>query len=87
MRRETLAGVVLGARHRLSLDEALFAHTVDAAFAIGMDDRVGTLEPGKAADLTIVTDDLRRLGADEIEHVPIGRTIIGGETLFERRDG
>ena len=84
MRRRTRTGVVVGERHRLSLEEALFAHTADAAFAVGMEHRVGSLEPGKAADLTVVSEDLRRLTPDEIADVPVARTVIGGEAVFER---
>jgi hypothetical protein len=84
MRRETRTGTVLGARHRLSLDEALFAHTADAAFAVGLENRVGSLEPGKAADLTIVSSDLRRLAPGEIDDAPVSRTMIAGEAVFER---
>jgi predicted amidohydrolase YtcJ len=84
MRRRTRTGTVLGKRHRLSLDEALFAHTLDAALAVGLDHRVGSLEPGTAADLTIVSEDLRRLTPDEIAEVPVAATVIAGETVFER---
>jgi predicted amidohydrolase YtcJ len=83
MRRETRAGVVLGDRHRLTLDEALFAHTVDAAYAVGLDGRIGSLEPGKAADLTILSADLRGLPSKEIAAVPVATTIIDGEMVFE----
>jgi predicted amidohydrolase YtcJ len=84
MRRRTRSGVVLGAHHRLSLEEALFAHTIDAAYAAGLEDRIGSLEAGKAADLTILSADIRAIGPDEIEHVPLTATIVDGETLFER---
>ena len=84
MRRATRAGVVLGDRHRLSLEQALLAHTADAAYAVCLEHRVGTLEPGKAADLVVLSDDLRRLAPEEIAEVPVGRTMIGGETVFER---
>ena len=85
MRRETRDGVVLGAHHRLSLDEALFAHTADAAFAVGLDRRVGTLDEGKAADLTILPADIRGLSAAEIETLPVVATMIDGETVFDAR--
>jgi predicted amidohydrolase YtcJ len=49
-----------------------------------MDHRVGSLEPGKAADLTVVSEDLRRLTPDEIADMPVARTVIGGEAVFER---
>jgi predicted amidohydrolase YtcJ len=87
MRRETRAGVVLGDRHRLTLDEALFAHTVDAAYAVGLDARIGSLEPGKAADLTILSADLRGLPPEQIAAVPVAATIIDGETVFEQGAG
>jgi predicted amidohydrolase YtcJ len=83
MRRETRSGVVLGDHHRLTLEEALFAHTADAAYAVGLDDRIGSLEPGKAADLTILPTDLRGLTPEEIAAVPVTSTMIDGETMFE----
>jgi hypothetical protein len=83
MRRETRDRVVLGPRHRLSLEEALFGHTADAAYAVGLDDRIGSLEPGKAADLTILSADIRSLDPEEIADVAVAATIVAGETMFD----
>ncbi len=83
MRRRTREGAVLGARHRLTLEEALFAHTVDAAYALGLEGRLGSLEPGKDADLTVVGADVRAADAAEIEALPVVATVVAGETRFE----
>ncbi len=84
MRRTTRAGLVLGARHRLTLEEALFAHTIDAAFAVGLEARIGSLEPGKEADLTLLSTDLRGAAPDEVQDATVAATIVAGETRFER---
>ena len=84
MRRTTRSGLVLGPRHRLKLEEALFAHTIDAAFAVGLETRIGSLEPGKEADLTLLAEDLRGAEPDEVERATVTTTIVAGQTRFER---
>jgi predicted amidohydrolase YtcJ len=84
MLRRTRAGAVLGDRHRLSLEEALYAHTLDAAYAVGLEHRIGSLEPGKAADLVVLDGDLRGSAPEQILEIPVLTTIVGGETMFER---
>ena len=64
--------------HRLTLEEALFAHTIDAAYAVGLEAHIGSLEPTKEADMTIVGGDIRTVAADELPELPILETIIGG---------
>jgi imidazolonepropionase len=56
--------IALACRYlRLLPAEALTAATINAAYAIGLGDRVGSLEPGKLADLLLLdTDDYRALG-------------------------
>ncbi len=82
MLRRTREGTVVGPRHRLSLDEALFAHTIDAAYAVGLEHRIGSLEPMKDADLTIVGGDIRSMDPAELREIPILATVVAGETRF-----
>lgn len=81
MGRVTMAGSRIGADQSLTLDEALFAHTAEAAYAIGWDDEIGSLEPRKAADVTIVEGDLRATTAEDIRHLGIWATMIGGAVI------
>ena len=77
-------GTAIGPRHRLTLEEALFAHTIDAAYADGADHRIGSLEPTKDADLTILGGDIRSTDAASVAELPILSTVVRGETRFER---
>ena len=55
--------IVQMSHHGLSAREALVAATRTAAQALGLGDRVGTIEPGKIADLVVVDGDpLARVG-------------------------
>ena len=87
MTRQTRTGRPIGADQRLSLDEALRAHTIDAAVAIGMEDRIGSLAPGKLADLVIVDGDLHQVPPDQIAAVPIWKTILDGQIVWPLETG
>jgi imidazolonepropionase len=63
---------------RLLPAETLIASTINAAHAIGMADQVGSIEPGKAADLLILkTADYRHLSYF-LGHNPVHTVIKGG---------
>ncbi|HEX3303861.1 MAG TPA: amidohydrolase [Thermomicrobiales bacterium] len=80
--RKTRQGQPIGEEQRLTLEEALRAHTIDAAVSIRMEDRLGSLEVGKLADIAILDGDLNAAAPAEIRDIPIWRTILGGEVLW-----
>ncbi len=82
MLRRTRGGVPIGEEQKLTLDEALRAHTIDAAHSIRMEDRIGSLEPGKLADVTIVDGNLEAATPEEIDAMPVWLTMLDGETLW-----
>ncbi len=81
MERKTMTGAPIGADQALTLEEALFAHTIDAAFAIGWEDEIGSLEPGKAATATILDGDLRNTSPEELREMQVWSTVIDGDVV------
>jgi predicted amidohydrolase YtcJ len=82
VRRVTPSGVRVGADQELTIEEAVAAHTIDAARALHMDDRIGSVEPGKLADLTVVDGDLLATPPESIRDLPIWMTVIGGAIAY-----
>jgi predicted amidohydrolase YtcJ len=80
--RRTLAGRPIGADQALSVEEAIRAHTVEAAFAIGAEDRLGSIEPGKLADLVVLDGDPFTEPPERIRELRVWMTILGGEPVF-----
>jgi predicted amidohydrolase YtcJ len=86
--RTTGAGVPLGGRDlRLDPATALAAHTIAAARAAGTAHRVGTLEPGKLADLVVLDSDPVAAGpsAERLDGTGVTQTWVGGVRRYQRR--
>jgi len=82
MTRRTRTGMPIGADHRMTLDEALRAHTIDAAVAIRMEDRIGSLQPGKFADVTIVDGNLETTSPEHIPSLETWMTVLDGNIAW-----
>lgn len=67
----------------LSVEQAVRAYTIGAAYASGEEDWKGTLEPGKAADFVCLSDDIFNMRPEEIHKVRVVRTVVGGRTVYQ----
>jgi len=83
VRRRTRTGRAIGPAQALTVAEAVLAHTIDAAFAIGAEQRLGSLEPGKLADLVILGGDLLGCPAEEISGLGVDVTVIAGRVAYQ----
>lgn len=81
VRRRTREGDPIGADQAVTLDEALRAHTADAAYALRMEDRIGSLTPGKLADVVVLDHDLDRVGVADLAGVNAWLTLLGGRVV------
>jgi predicted amidohydrolase YtcJ len=82
VRRVTPGGLRVGPEQELTIEEAVAAHTINAARALHLDDRIGSIEPGKLADLAVLDGDLLATPADAIRGLPVWMTVVGGEILY-----
>jgi predicted amidohydrolase YtcJ len=80
--RRTFGNIAIGADETLTIEEAVRAHTIDAAYALFAEDRLGSIEPGKYADLVVIDGDLFDTPHEEIPSLPIWLTMIGGNIVF-----
>src|SRR3546814_14342865 len=67
---------------KISVAEAVRAYTADSAYADGQDAVKGKLEPGKLADLVVLSDDLFANDPAAIEHRTMAATLPGGQGVF-----
>jgi predicted amidohydrolase YtcJ len=76
--RLTLDGNLKASEERLSLAKALRAITIEAAQVIGMDDRVGSVAPGKLADFAVLDQDPFKAGAMGLRDINVQHVIFEG---------
>ncbi len=70
------------AEQRLSLTYALHAYTTAAAFAAGMEDRLGMLSPGFYADLIVLEQDPFEMDAQDLHSLQVRGTLVNGEWVL-----
>jgi len=72
---------VLGPTQAVTVDDAIRAVTIDAAYQIFLDDKVGSLEVGKQADLVILEKNPRNTAPAEIRNIKVKGTWIDGKQV------
>jgi hypothetical protein len=79
--RITTGGDVLGPEQRIGVMDALRAVTIDAAWQVFQEDNRGSLNPGKYADLVVLSGNI----LDDpmaMRDLRVERTVIGGATIY-----
>lgn len=80
--RQTASGKVHGANQAISLDDAIKAHTVNAAHMLGRDHEIGSIEVGKLADFVELSFDPYQADLHKLtEQVKVLGTWVGGKKI------
>jgi len=69
----------------LTVEDALKTYTINAAHASFGESKKGTIEKGKYADLTILSEDITKIPRDKIRNVSVDMVIVNGKITYPRQ--
>ncbi|MBV9610711.1 MAG: amidohydrolase family protein, partial [Acidobacteria bacterium] len=72
---------------RVTLEQAIEAYTLGAAFAGRRDKDEGSIEPGKLADIIMVSQDLFKTDPHQLRNTEVLLTMVGGKVVYESDAG
>ena len=81
--RGTISGGPLGVDQRIPRDAALRLSTINNAYLTFQENTLGSIEPGKFADLVVLSNDILTCPEDQIEHTTALLTMVGGRVVHE----
>jgi len=81
--RRTEKGQVIGPEQAISREDALRMMTANAAWLSFEEDRKGSIEVGKLADLVVLSDDYLACPPERIKDIRAVTTVLGGKVVYE----
>ena len=82
--RLSKSGRHLGGAGGVTIDQALAAHTTNAAYQLFAEEIIGSITPGKYADLVILDRDPRAIDPQALPEIVVERTYLAGQLVFDR---
>lgn len=64
---------------RLSLEDLILGYTYNGAYQLRMNDRLGSIEVGKSADLVVLNQNLFEMDRDTIHKTKVAMTLMEGK--------
>jgi predicted amidohydrolase YtcJ len=68
---------------KLSIQEAIAAYTMESAYAEFQEHEKGSIEPGKLADLVLLSQDVLKIAPAAIRDTHVVKTFLGGVEIYE----
>ncbi len=81
--RKGMSGRVFGADEAISMEEAIQGYTIKGAYLGFNEDIKGSLEPGKLADMIVLSEDILTVDVEQIMNIEIEQTYVGGELVYQ----
>ncbi len=83
-RADKCSGTVAGAGQCIGIMDAIRMYTYNGAYASLEEDIKGSIEPGKLADLVVLSENILKTPVEKIKSVKADMTVIDGEIVYER---
>jgi predicted amidohydrolase YtcJ len=83
-RVDRITGEAVDQTQAITVEEALRLYTYNGAYASGEEDRKGSIEVGKLADLTVLSENILAIPPERIPELKVDLTMIDGVIEFER---
>jgi predicted amidohydrolase YtcJ len=82
--RQTERGSTIVPEEAITREQALKMYTINNAYASFEEKIKGSIEPGKLADLIVISEDFLLCPEDRIKTIEVEMTMVGGEIVYER---
>jgi predicted amidohydrolase YtcJ len=70
---------------RIGLHDALRGHTINGAYQLRLEDKIGSLQAGKHADITVLDENLFDVEPQDIHAVAVRMTMMDGRITHDAR--
>ncbi|MEA5084335.1 MAG: amidohydrolase [Lachnospiraceae bacterium] len=83
-RKDAATGEVCGECQNLSVLDAIRCYTYNGAYASFEENIKGSIEPGKLADIAVLSEDILACELEHIKEIKVDMTLVDGKILYER---
>ena len=82
--RETRDGKIVGKSNKITVEQGLKSLTINAAWQIKMENKIGSIKPGKYADFVIIDQNPMMVDPDKIKDIHVLQTIVNGNIIYKK---
>ena len=84
MTRKTITGRVIAPQEAIGIMDAIRVYTYNGAYLGKDEDKLGSIEPGKLADLVVIDRDILTAAPEALLETRVLMTIVDGKTIYEK---
>jgi predicted amidohydrolase YtcJ len=86
LKRESFFGEIIDPEQRITIEEALRMHTINAALALGQEKERGSIAAGKLADLAVLAESPYDVDVDQLPGILVESVYVGGRQVYDRAE-